>query len=73
MGWNHMLKKLIFLTPFPANKMEFVRVMHNALYVHLRLDSILELCGHTLSQIADRPRVSSTERTSSDKAYIFPI
>ena len=29
-----------FLTSVPANKIELFRTMHNALYVHPRLDSI---------------------------------
>ena len=39
--------ELIFVTPVPANKMEFFFIhstTRNAPYVHLRLDSILELC-----------------------------
>ena len=46
LGLNSQSNKLIFLTPFPANKMKhFVHsTMSNAPGIHPRLDSILELC-----------------------------
>ena len=67
-----------FLTSVPANKIELLRTMHNAPYVHPSLDSILDsdIClseGQSVIRLRNGVWYYNPQTTFSDLALLLKL